>query len=123
VEALGALDAREVMSWLSRAAVFAEPARYEPFGLAALEAASSGCALVLGDIPSLREVWGEAATFVSPNDAGGLARVVNRLLDDPVLRREAAARAFGVAARYAPATMASAYLDAYRQLMGARAPA
>ncbi len=31
------------------------PARYEPFGLSVLEAALSGCALVLGDIPSLRE--------------------------------------------------------------------
>ena len=33
------------------------PARYEPFGLSILEAALSGCALVLGDLPSLRELW------------------------------------------------------------------
>lgn len=123
VEALGALDTSEVLDWLSRAAVFAEPARYEPFGLAALEAALCGCALVLGDIPSLREVWGEAATFVSPDDVDGLVHAVNRLLDDRLLRREAARQAHAVAARFSPANMASAYLDAYGELVAAGAPA
>ncbi len=39
---------------------------YEPFGLSVLEAALSGCALVLGDIPSLRENWDGAADFAEP---------------------------------------------------------
>ncbi len=56
---LGQLGAREIRLLLARAALFASPARYEPFGLAALEAGLSGCGLVLGDIPSLREVWAE----------------------------------------------------------------
>jgi glycogen synthase len=54
--------------WYARASIYALPARYEPFGLSALEAALSGCALILGDIPSLREVWLEAAPYVSPDD-------------------------------------------------------
>ena len=29
---------------------------------------ASGCALVLGDLPSLREVWGDAALYVRPDD-------------------------------------------------------
>ena len=33
------------------------PALYEPFGLAVLEAAQAGCALVLSDIPTFRELW------------------------------------------------------------------
>jgi glycogen synthase len=105
-----------VLEWLSRATVFAEPARYEPFGLAALEAALCGCALVLGDIPSLREVWGEAATFVSPDDPDELAVAVNAALDDPG-RRAAAARER--ARRYRPEMMADAYLDAYRAVVPA----
>ena len=56
----------------ARAAIYALPARYEPFGLTALEAALAGCALVLGDIPSLREIWGDAALFVRPADDGAL---------------------------------------------------
>src|SRR5690606_16056187 len=61
---LGHLDPQSVQKWLARASIYALPAQYEPFGLSALEAALSGCALVLGDIPSLREVWGNAACFV-----------------------------------------------------------
>ena len=38
---------------------------YEPFGLAPLEAALCGCAVVANDIGSLREVWGEAAIYFS----------------------------------------------------------
>jgi glycogen synthase len=123
VEQLGPLSEDEVARWLSRAAVFAEPARYEPFGLAALEAALCGCALVLGDIPSLREVWGDAASYVAPDDAPALARSVNALVRDPVRRDRAASAARARAARYTPAAMAGAYLDAYREMARTAIPA
>lgn len=116
VKRLGPLSEAGVLSWLSRAAVFAEPARYEPFGLAALEAALCGCALVLGDIPSLREVWGDAAAFVSPDDPESLAHAVNGLLADPARRSQAARAAHAVALRFSPAATADSYLDSYRQL-------
>ena len=62
---LGELPRDELADWYARAPIYALPARYEPFGLSVLEAALSGCALVLGDIPSLREIWGGAALFVA----------------------------------------------------------
>jgi glycogen synthase len=116
IETLGALAPDEVLRWLRRAAVFAEPACYEPFGYAALEAALCGCALVLGDIPSLREVWGDAAQFVSPQDPDELADAVNRLLGDPQRRARAAAAARSRALRYTPRAMAGDYLSAYGEL-------
>ncbi len=114
--AAGALPFGELAALLGRASVFALPARYEPFGLAALEAALSGCALVLGDIPSQREVWGDAAAYVHPDDEDGLVAVLRDLSADPdqAARRGADARAR--AARYHPAATAAAYLDAYRRL-------
>jgi glycosyltransferase involved in cell wall biosynthesis len=119
VESLGVHRHSAVLRWLTRAAVFAEPARYEPFGLATLEAALCGCALVLGDIPSLREVWGDAASFVAPDDQEALAAAVNQLLADPSRRGLAARAGYAAARRYSPAPMADAYLDAYRQLVRA----
>jgi glycosyltransferase involved in cell wall biosynthesis len=116
VESVGELAEAQVVQWLSRAAVFAEPARYEPFGLAALEAALCGCALVLGDIPSLREVWGDAAAYVSPDDARALASAINSLLGHPRRRADAARRAQARAGRYAPAVMAERYTELYAQL-------
>ena len=112
----GPLAEAEVLGWLSRATVFAEPARYEPFGLAALEAALCGCALVLGDIASLREVWQDAASFVAADDADALAHAVNRLLDDPAWRERAAGAAGARAARYTTEAMARGYLNAYGEL-------
>jgi glycogen synthase len=93
------------------------PARYEPFGLSALEAALSGCALVLGDIPSLREIWGDAAIFVSPDDATGFARALNNLIADPESRETLSGRARARALQFSPQRMGEEYLDAYRRCM------
>jgi glycogen(starch) synthase len=120
VEALGTLGAERLAEEMGHASIYALPARYEPFGLSALEAAQAGCALVLGDIPSLREVWGDAALFVSPDDAGALASALRRLVDAPELRASLAARARERARRYDAARMAHSYLDLYARVCGAR---
>lgn len=116
VRLLGRLSSRALAHWLGRAGVYALPARYEPFGLSVLEAALAGCALVLGDIPSLRETWGDAATFVDPNDDAAILRALHWLCDDPVLRRRTAGRARQRALELTPQRMAASYLDLYREL-------
>jgi glycosyltransferase involved in cell wall biosynthesis len=116
VEPLGCLPPRELARWMGRAAIYALPARYEPFGLSVLEAALAGCALVLGDIPSLREVWGDAALFVAPDDRDGLARTLERLMAHPSGREQLAARARERALTFTPRRMAAAYLHLYATL-------
>jgi glycosyltransferase involved in cell wall biosynthesis len=114
--ALGTLRPDEVASLLARAAVFAAPVLYEPFGLAILEAALSGCALVLGDVPSLREVWGDAALFAAPGEDDALAAALRLVARDRELREELAVRARRRAARYTPERMAEGYLDVYARV-------
>lgn len=116
IDCLGFLDEPALAAWLSRAAVYALPARYEPFGLSVLEAALSGCALVLGDIPSLRENWDDAALFVSPDDRPALTEALTRLARDPALRDRLGRRARDRAVRFTPARTARGYLDLYRAL-------
>ena len=119
VRALGPLPFPELAGLLSRAAVFAAPARYEPFGLGLLEAGLAGCALVAGDLPSLREVWGDAATYV--HDDASLDAALRALLADPELAAERGAAARERALTYAPERTAAGYLDAYAALpVGAR---
>src|SRR5205807_5024409 len=72
----------------SRAAIYAGTSRYEPSGMAILEAALSRCALILNDIPSLREIWGPAAVYFRTNDADSLAEAVRILSNDPQMRRQ-----------------------------------
>jgi glycosyltransferase involved in cell wall biosynthesis len=118
VHLLGSLPASEVRRWLEHAPIYALPARYEPFGLSVLEAALAGCALVLGDIASLREVWGRAALYVPPGDHDLLERTLRRLIDDPEERAEYAARAGRRATRYRPDKMADRYRRLYLALAG-----
>jgi glycosyltransferase involved in cell wall biosynthesis len=111
--ALGRLGPRELAGWYARAAIYALPARYEPFGLSPLEAALSGCALVLGDLPSLRETWEGAALFVPAEDVAALAAALRRLAASEELRGELARRARARALAFGPEQMARGYLEAY----------
>ena len=116
---LGELSRPEVASLLSRAAIFALPARYESYGLSVLEAALAGCALVLGDIPELRETWNDSALYVAPEDRRSLARALRSLIDDPERRLDLARRSRARALARAPERTASAYLALYAELQRA----
>ena len=116
VQWLGELPRAALAGELAAASVYALPARYEPFGLSVLEAALSGCALVLGDIPSLREVWEDAAVYVDPDDHEALARALQRLVQDAGERDRRAQAARLHAQRYTPSRTCEAYLEAYAQL-------
>jgi glycosyltransferase involved in cell wall biosynthesis len=115
--ALGALSPRELAAWMRQAAIYALPAKYEPFGLSVLEAALCGCALVLGDIPSLRENWEGAALFVSPTDEGGLRSALDTLIASPAMRGDLGATAMARAGQFTTARMAAGYLTAYAELL------
>ena len=67
----------------ARRPIFVSAARYEPFGLAVLEAAQAGCALVLSDIPTFRELWDGAALFFVPGDDRALAANLDALAAGP----------------------------------------
>ena len=114
VRCLGKLEAREIEQQLSRAAIFVLPARYEPFGLSALEAGLSGCALVLGDIPSLRETWHDAAIFVPPDDPTALTNALNNLIEDRPRREHFGQLARARALEFSPQRMVMEYIAAYR---------
>jgi glycogen synthase len=117
---LNVLERAQVRDWLAAASIYASPARYEPFGLGVLEAALSGCALVLGDIPTLRELWSDAARFVAPDDQDALLTALSDLIRQPSLRAQLsrAARMRGLG--YSLDRMAQGYLGAYADAMACR---
>lgn len=110
--ALGVLEPAALAELYSRASIYAWPAKYEPFGFSVLEAALSGCALVLGDIPSLRENWDGAAEFVTGDDA--LASALQRLTADPDRLADLAQRASERARNFALEKMTARYNAAYQ---------
>jgi glycogen synthase len=118
--ALGVLPPRALAGVMARASIFVAPARYEPFGYGPLEAAQHGCALVLGDVPSLREIWEDDAFFVDPDDDEALATAIRLLSEEESLRRELAARARARALRYTPERMGSDYARLYERAAAGR---
>ncbi|HWN45641.1 MAG TPA: glycosyltransferase family 4 protein [Thermoanaerobaculia bacterium] len=116
---LGRLSQRALAAWLGRASIYVLPARYEPFGLSVLEAALSGCALVLGDIPSLRELWRNRAVFVPPDDPEALEDALVRLIEDPDRRTTLAAGARSRAIERTTERMVEGYLAAYGEVLAA----
>ncbi|MDQ3551532.1 MAG: glycosyltransferase family 4 protein [Bacteroidota bacterium] len=113
---LGSLSSEEIAEHLSTTAIYCLPAKYEPFGLSVLEAALSGCALVLGNIDSLKEIWGNNARYVDTEDSKALADIINELIQNKDLLNEYAKKAFVHAQAFSLNTMAQNYLQLYQQL-------
>ena len=114
---LGSLSWRETRAELAKARFYLATSSYEPFGLAALEAAFSGCTLVANDAPFHREVWGDAAAYYPLDDAGGLRHRLEALLQTPAAARELAEAAYARAVeRYTAERMVTEYWKLYESL-------
>jgi glycogen synthase len=96
VDFVGHLPDRALVALLSAADVVVLPSRYEPFGIAALEAAAVGAPLVASTAGGLAElvVDGETGLSVEPGDVDGIASGVHAVLADPAAaaKRARAAR-------------------------------
>jgi glycosyltransferase involved in cell wall biosynthesis len=102
----------------SRASIYAATARYEPLGMPALEAAFSRCAIIANDIPSFREIWGDAALYFRTNDAASLADSIRLLNADRTMCRAYAELAYSRAReRFTTKRMIDEYLQLYRNLV------
>ncbi len=117
VRVFGRMSPQSLAGWLSRASIYVLPARYEPFGLSVLEAALAGCALVLGNIPSLREIWGESALYVPPDKPDVLRDAIRSLIADIPFMTKMAAFSRKRALELTPQLMARKYLQLYAGLL------
>jgi glycogen synthase len=120
-ETLGRLPHDALLDLMAEAAIYASPALYEPFGLSVLEAAACGCALVLSDISTHRELWSGAALFVDPEDDRELAATLRLLCEDRRLQEDLQSRAKSRSRRYSREAMLSSYLSVYRRVLDHRA--
>jgi glycosyltransferase involved in cell wall biosynthesis len=114
---LGSLAERDIAPWYAAASIFASPARSEPFGLAALQAAQAGAALVLADIPTFRELWRGAAVFIEANDETAWRETLEALQASPERTARLGAAARARAARYSVDAMVDGTLEVYRRVL------
>jgi len=107
VMGVGPLSNAETRELMAQSSIFVSPSIYEPFGLAALEAAHAATPLILADIPTYREVWGDAAVFVDPHYAEDLAEAIQQLMGNPQKREALGQAAREQASRYTLARQAA----------------
>jgi len=114
--------ADEVVPALLRAAtVVAYPARYEGFGLPALEALACGAPLVTTAGTAMEEVAGDAALLVLPGEVAGLADALDASLSGSPGAADRRRRGLDIAARHTWAQSAARHLEAYRTAARAEA--
>jgi glycogen(starch) synthase len=115
VSLLGQLDEHDLLALFRRSSLYLATSIYEPFGLAPLEAALCGCAVIANDIPSLREVWGDAAVYFDNADA--LNRVLAHFHASPEWLHQAMRHSQQRALELTRSRMAEDYLALYNSLL------
>jgi glycosyltransferase involved in cell wall biosynthesis len=73
VEFVGSLSDEQLVKLMAGASALVLPSLYEGFGLPALEALAAGVPVIASDIPPLREVCGECATYFDPMSVDSIA--------------------------------------------------
>ena len=117
---LGHLDEPELLSLFAQSSIYIVPSIYEPFGLAPLEAALCGCAVVAYDMPSLREVWGNAALYF--NDAATLEQMLIDLCASAQRLAKAQYRSLERAQQLTSKRMGDQYIALYNSLIYSQEP-
>jgi len=117
VELLGMKSQAELRGLYARAGVYVATSRYEPFGLSALEAALSRCALLMNDNPVFHELWGDAAIYFQKDDADDMARKLEQLNSSANLREEFGTRAYITACtKFTAERMVQTYESLYQEV-------
>jgi len=80
IEFLGYVPDAQLVNLYRQAEIFISVSLYEGFGFPPLEALASGCRVLVSEIPSHREIFGDCATYVNPLDSKEIAQKLNLLL-------------------------------------------
>lgn len=87
------IDAEDMAAMYCSAQALVMPSRFEGFGLPALEALACGTNVICSDIPSLREVCADAATYFDPHRPEEIAAAIESGLSPSRSRQHRLSRA------------------------------
>jgi glycogen(starch) synthase len=121
VQLLGTLSQEQIKYHLAKSYIYVLPARYEPFGLSVLEAALSGCLLLLSDIPIFKELWQDTALYFNPEQPETLDALISQVIENPIKYKPLIERAKARAEFFSLETMVNSYLDLYQSLVSTQA--
>jgi len=83
---LGYVSDEKLAELYKNANLFVYISLYEGFGIPPLEAMFFGCPVILSDIPVFREIFGDAAYYVDPQNEESISEGINAVLSNTDLR-------------------------------------
>jgi glycosyltransferase involved in cell wall biosynthesis len=119
VRLLGPVHREQLFPLFRGADLYAFPSRHEGFGIPVLEAMAQETAVLCSDIPALREVAGDAARFVAPDDTDGWVDALTTLLTDDAARATLVASGSVRVTNYSWARCARETAAVYREALSA----
>lgn len=113
---LGFVDETDLPVLYNLAEVFCFPSLYEGFGIPPLEAMACGTPVIAADNSSLPEAVGDAGILIDASSTEELTCALQRLLQNPALRRELVERGRIQVSKFSWDEAAKRLLDIYRRL-------
>lgn len=106
---------KDVPELLGASTIGTQISNWEGFGLTAIEMMATGVPVVASDVEGLSGIVKDAGLLVAPKDAEGLARSIDKLLDDITLRESLIEKGMIRASQYDIRNTASQYLKMYKR--------
>lgn len=114
IQRLGYVSRPNLAALLSQARALLFPSIYEGFGLPIVEAMQLGVPVLTGSLGSLPEIAGDAALMADPFDTAAIARGIQQLDADCVLREELRQRGLRNILRFSDENCLAMLAAAYR---------
>jgi len=106
----------EIPAFYRMATAFVYPSRIEGFGIPMLEALTSGVPAIGCTGSCLEEAGGEGSIYVDPDDDGGMAKAIERVMGDEVLRGVMIARGREYAKRFSDERLCADLMRVYESM-------
>ena len=116
----GEADNGELAFWYKRALAFIFPSLSEGFGIPGLEAMSLGCPVVASNIAVFKEIYGDAAVYTNPYDPEDLAKTINNLIENTIIRSNLVTLGQQRAKNFSWKQMAERTMSVYENCLGLR---
>jgi glycosyltransferase involved in cell wall biosynthesis len=115
----GIIQDAELLALYQKAELLILPSFYEGFGWPPLEAMACSCAVILSDIPPLREIYEDAAYYVDPYSVYSISEGITKLLCDPGLKNTLIKKGLEKSKEFHSEKFKAAYRKALEEIKGA----
>jgi glycosyltransferase involved in cell wall biosynthesis len=113
----GWIDQTDLPSVYTLADLYLYPTNLEAFPVPITEAMACGTPIITSDVTGPREIAGEAALFIDPDNTGQITEAISTILADEDLQHELSEKGLARSARYSWDKCARETLDAIESVV------